>query len=281
MMTKPKVANTRVFWNCPIPQKINHAIAFGNISATLQKHGLYGKVSVRAYCEEDDEHELSCNYYDSNIVLQQREVDNMVVDVLKYGLYYPAPSNLVVISKYIKEETELLGVLQDLKSLSFNILVSSLDEKDDGSVSFPGFDDYQITSVPNKRMKFAPEPNIGVFWNLDYSPEIISRNGIYHNVKSALANQGHHGKVCVWAYCDDDDDDLLLPNITMVPTGNRTARFKQMLKDILLWALLNPVDYPRTVPCLMVISDIAANRQFAKALHVGIVKAHVQLYLSD
>lgn len=147
------------------------------------------------------------------------EVDNMVVDVLKYGLYYPAPSNLVVISKYIKEETELLGVLQDLKSLSFNILVSSLDEKDDGSVSFPGFDDYQITSVPNKRMKFAPEPNIGVFWNLDYSPEIISRNGIYHNVKSALANQGHHGKVCVWAYCDDDDDDLLLPNITMVPTG--------------------------------------------------------------
>lgn len=54
---------------------------------------------------------------------------------------------------------------------------------------------------------------------------------------------------------------------SLVVSGNRTARFKQMLKDILLWALLNPVDYPRTVPCLMVISDIAANRQFAKALH--------------
>lgn len=92
------------------------------------------------------------------------------------------------------------------------------------------------------------------------SPDII-----YHNIKSALAKQGHHGQVSVWAYCDDDDL-LLLPNITMVPTGNPTARFKQMLKDILLWALLNPAHYPRTVPCLMVISDVSGNIQFARVL---------------
>ena len=42
------VAHTEVFWKCPIPHKVNPAIAFGNINATLQKHGLYGEVSVRA-----------------------------------------------------------------------------------------------------------------------------------------------------------------------------------------------------------------------------------------
>ncbi|KAF3484830.1 hypothetical protein F2Q69_00056495 [Brassica cretica] len=116
----------------------------------------------------------------------------------------------------------------------------------------------------------------GVFWNLDYSRlPPISPDIIYNNIKSALAQQGHHGQgrlngpdhgqVSVWAYCDDDDL-LLLPNITMVPTGNPTARFKQMLKDILLWALFNPAHYPRTVPCLMVISDISGNRQFARVL---------------
>lgn len=84
------------------------------------------------------------------------------MDVLTWGLDDPA-SNLLVISKNI--ETELLGVLQDLKSQNFNILVSSLEEKYVGSVSLSRFADYQITSVPNKRMKLklAHEPNnIGV-----------------------------------------------------------------------------------------------------------------------
>lgn len=136
---------------------------------------------------------------------------------------------------------------------------------------FPGLLNTK-SQVSRKRMKLLAKepPNIGVFWNFDSSRRIISSpDSIYHNVKSAFANQGHIGQVSVWAYCDDDDDDdLFLPDITMIPTGNRTARFKQMLKDILLWALLNPVDYPRTVPCLMVISDIAGNRQFVNVLQI-------------
>ncbi|XP_013613964.1 PREDICTED: uncharacterized protein LOC106320143 isoform X2 [Brassica oleracea var. oleracea] len=68
----------------------------------------------------------------------------------------------------------------------------------------------------------------------------------------------------------------------MIPTGNRTARFKRMLKYILLWALLNPVDYPRTLPCLMVISDIAGNRQFAKVLQLLVTDDYtVLLTVSD
>ncbi|CAN6885825.1 unnamed protein product, partial [Brassica oleracea var. botrytis] len=234
------------------------------------------------YCEEDCDHDLYYSYFKSNIVLQKRvseaeftEVDNMLADVLTRGRYYVAPSNLLVISKNITEKTtELLGVLRDLKSQNFNILISSLEEKDDGSVSLPGFAEYQITSVPEKHLlKLAnanEPPNIGVFWNFDSSHRLISPDS-------------HLGQVSIWAYCDDDDDDLFLPDITMIPTGgNRTARFKRMLKYILLWALLNPVDYPRTLPCLMVISDIAGNRQFAKVLQLLVTDDYtVLLTVSD
>ena len=54
------------------------------------------------------------------------EVDYMLVDILTWGQYNEAPSNLMVISKNISEGTELFGVLEDLKLLNYNILVSSL-----------------------------------------------------------------------------------------------------------------------------------------------------------
>ena len=54
------------------------------------------------------------------------EVDHMLVDILTWGLYNQAPSNLMIITKNVSEETELFGVLEDLKLLNYNILVSSL-----------------------------------------------------------------------------------------------------------------------------------------------------------
>lgn len=71
----------------------------------------------------------------------------------------------------------------------------------------------------------AEPPNIGVFWNFDSFHRLISPDSIYHNIKSALANQGHLGQVSIWAYCDDDDDDLFLPDITMIPTGGKFVCF--------------------------------------------------------
>lgn len=56
------------------------------------------------------------------------EVDHMLVDLHTWGLYNPAPSNLMVISKNISEGAELFGVLEDLKSLNYNILVSSIGD---------------------------------------------------------------------------------------------------------------------------------------------------------
>ena len=104
----------------------------------------------------------------------------------------------------------------------------------------------------------------------------------------------------IWAYCEEDKEPL--PGITLVSVGefplgplvyknraidyicllfhlymyicplyvnlgDETARFKKMLRDILFWALQNPVPYPRTtVPSLMVISNISRNIEFAHVL---------------
>ncbi|WZY94658.1 hypothetical protein YC2023_066987 [Brassica napus] len=73
---------------------VNPAIIFENIKATLQKHELYGEVRVRAYREKYST-ELFYYYNYAKIFLQKRvckaeftEVDNMLVDILTWGLYY-------------------------------------------------------------------------------------------------------------------------------------------------------------------------------------------------
>ena len=144
--------------------------------------------------------------------------------------------------------------------------------------------------------------NTGVFWNLD-DCEIPDDIDIYQNVKSALANQGCHGQVTIWAYCEEDKEPV--PGITLVSagefplarsfgikkeaidyicllfhlcmymcplyvvSGDETARFKKMLRDILFWALQNPVPCPiTTVPSLMVISNMSRNIKFAYVLQL-------------
>ncbi|XP_048612063.1 uncharacterized protein LOC111201740 [Brassica napus] len=108
--------------------------------------------------------------------------------------------------------------------------------------------------------------NTGVFWNLD-DCETPDDTDIYQNVKSALANQGCHGQVSIWAYCEEDKEPI--PGITLVSAGDETARFKKMLRDILFWALQNPVHHRRTtVPSLTVISNISRNIEFAHVLQL-------------
>lgn len=56
------------------------------------------------------------------------EVDKMLVDILLWALENPAPSNLMVISKDISEETELSNLLQALKLKDYNILIAQSEE---------------------------------------------------------------------------------------------------------------------------------------------------------
>ncbi|KAL0867085.1 hypothetical protein Bca101_046203 [Brassica carinata] len=263
----------------PIPDGLDPTSVLEFIKLAFENFGYLGSlIKVRAYGKDRSELVSYCRA--AGIFLQNRvskvgyaEVDNMLVDILTWGLYNPAPSNLMVISKNITEETELVGVLGDLKLLNYNILVASVGEDASGDLVclsarlFGGGKpvDQSISShgVSNKLAHVA---NTGVFWNLD-DCEIPDHIDIYQNVKSALVNQGCHGQVSIWAYCEEDKEPL--PGITFVSTGDAAARFKKMLRDILFWALQNPVHRPRTtVPSLMVISNISRNIEVASVLQL-------------
>lgn len=193
------------------------------------------------------------------------EVDHMVVDILTWGLYFRAPSNLMIISnKNISEGTELFGVLEDLRLMNYNILVSSLGEDapagdmvrlstsvfgvgtplnqsiscshglsnkqqlaHDGlllSLSFFDFLSFFL-SFFDIDISFSPllawaVANTGVFWYLDDCEIPDDIDHIYQNVKTALANQGCHGQMSIWAYCvEDKAEPLPLPGITLVSAG--------------------------------------------------------------
>ncbi|KAL0668949.1 hypothetical protein Bca4012_031653 [Brassica carinata] len=280
--TEMNVANIGVFWNMddnPIPDGLDPTTVKEYIKGAFEDMGYLGRlIKVRGYCEDRSELVSYCDA--AGIFLQNRvskvgytEVDHMLVDILTWGLYNQAPSNSMIITKNVSEETELFGVLEDLKLLNYNILVSSLGEVATADLVclsthlFGGGKpvDQSISShgVSNKLAHVA---NTGVFWNLD-DCEIPDDIDIYQNVKSALANQGCHGQMSIWAYCEEDKEPL--PGITLVSAGDETARFKKMLRDILFWALQNPVPCPiTTVPSLMVISNMSRNIKFAYVLQL-------------
>lgn len=56
------------------------------------------------------------------------KLDSMIVDILLWALDNPAPSNLMVISETISQETELSSLLQHLESKGYNILVAHAEE---------------------------------------------------------------------------------------------------------------------------------------------------------
>ncbi|CAF1851183.1 unnamed protein product [Brassica napus] len=201
----------------PIPDGLDPTSVLEFIKGAFENMGYLGRlIKIRAYCKDRSK---LISYCDAAGILSQNrvskvgyaEVDHMLVDILTWGLYNRAPSNLM----------------------------------------------WQ---------------NTGVFWNLD-DCETPDDTDIYQNVKSALANQGCHGQVSIWAYCEEDKEPI--PGITLVSAeiyavlGDETARFKKMLRDILFWALQNPVHHRRTtVPSLTVISNISRNIEFAHVLQL-------------
>ncbi|KAF2604507.1 hypothetical protein F2Q70_00026727 [Brassica cretica] len=263
----------------PIPDGLDPTSVLEFIKGAFENMGYLGRlIKIRAYCEDRSK---LISYCDAAGILSQNrvskvgyaEVDHILVDILTWGLYNRAPSNLMVISKKISEGTELFGVLEDLKLLNYNTLVSSLGEDAPADLVclstrlFGGGKPVVHQSISSNGVsnKLAVA-NTGVFWNLDdcETPDDID---IYQNVESALANQGCHGQVSIWAYCEEDKEPI--PGITLVSAGDETARFKKMLRDILFWALQNPVHLRRTtVPSLTVISNISRNIEFAHVLQL-------------
>ncbi|KAG2325665.1 hypothetical protein Bca52824_008393 [Brassica carinata] len=254
----------------PIPDGLDPTSVLEFIKLAFENFGYLGSlIKVRAYCKDMSELVSYCRA--AEIFLQNRvskvgyaEVDHMLVDILTWGLYNPAPSNLMVISKNITEETELVGVLGDLKLLNYNILVASVGEDASGDLVclsarlFGGGKpvDQSISShgVSNK---LAHDIKTGIFWNITGCtfPNDIHLDELNQNIKLAIENQGHHGEVSIKAYWQGGGSGLynwLHGTITLQTrvSNGRYMKVDTMFVDILLWALDNPA--PSN---LMVISN--------------------------
>ncbi|CAH8384540.1 unnamed protein product [Eruca vesicaria subsp. sativa] len=298
-MTKGRnMTKTWVCWNIvdyPIPEGLNPTAVFKNTKSALENQGYYGDLFFTVYCDDKNWHELYPHYSRDEVGLQivrdsLAVVDNMLVDILLWGVENPIPSNFVLITNNVSKETELFGVLEDLKSENYNILVAQFEE--DASSGFvriftsvfdggnPSDQKENSQGVTNK--DFNREAKIGVFWNMEDCPipKSLDPDKIYQNVKPALANQGCHGEVPIWAYCEKINN-LSLADVTLVPVGDKSARFKKMLKDILFWARQNRGSYPSIIPDLMVISNITGNTVFVRVLNSLNSKYNVLLTLSD
>ncbi|VVB05820.1 unnamed protein product [Arabis nemorensis] len=188
------------------------------------------------------------------------EVDKMLVDIVLWALDNPAPSNLLVISKDISEETKSL--LQALESKDYNILFAQLEEAPSAVL--------RCTERPKCLLKVPKSlfgggnpidqrgsaqgvPNhgklTGIFWNIEDCPipEGYNPRNILENIKSSLAEEGYHGEVSVWAYCGQTSifrelwSDYNHANIILrTSVGEGIVEVNHMIVDILSFGMRNP-----------------------------------------
>ncbi|VVB04952.1 unnamed protein product [Arabis nemorensis] len=146
----------------------------------------------------------------------------MLVDIVLYALDNPAPSNLLVISKDISEETALFTLLQALDSKGYNILVAQTEEVASAVL--------HCTESSNRHLK-------RLFGHIGSTPN-KGKKPKHHVVlipicfRSNLASHGYDGEVSIRAYCEEN----MSLDITLIRTGDRSTK---MLNDILFWALEN------------------------------------------
>ncbi|KFK40366.1 hypothetical protein AALP_AA3G364500 [Arabis alpina] len=239
-------AMTGVFWNIddfPFPEghhppNVNH-----NIKSALRSNGYNGGVSISTYTDKYGSVDGMVFYFSlSGITLQNKvlkgelrddsdQVDQMLVDILLWALDNPAPSNLLVISKDMSEETELLKLLQALESKGYNILVAHTEEAASAVLAYTESSEWLSKSLkslfggvhPIEKLKHHEAcTTTTLFWNMEDCP-----------VPSGFDTP----------YCEKNSsslDDFSPTDIRFVPTGNKSAIPKKMFSDILFCALENP-----------------------------------------
>ncbi|KFK34822.1 hypothetical protein AALP_AA5G197500 [Arabis alpina] len=260
------VPKTGVFWNIddrrPFSEGLLPPNVHQNIKSALKKNGYEGQVSISAYSDQYGSLQDIVFYFEQfGITLQNKvvknanpddseEVDQMLVDILLWALDNPAPSNLLIISKVIPEETELLTLLRALESKDYNILFAQNEEAASAdvlskSIRNPIDQSGATRGVPNNanKEKECHEATTSVFWNMEQFPfpGCFDPLEFLELIKTSLATHGHDGKVSISAYCDKDRSlgNLSSTDIRFVPAGNISAISKQMFKDILFCALQN------------------------------------------
>ncbi|VVB04800.1 unnamed protein product [Arabis nemorensis] len=118
-----------VFWNmddCPIPDVCNPHQFKEFVFAALENEGYLGYVSSWAYSGKTSVVEnLWVDYNRADIRLSNkvfRGINGMKQDILLFILRNTAPANVLVISKDIAEDRDLMRTLGKLKSIKYNIL---------------------------------------------------------------------------------------------------------------------------------------------------------------
>ncbi|CAN6885827.1 unnamed protein product, partial [Brassica oleracea] len=193
------------------------------------------------------------------------ELDTLLADILVWAVHNPAPSNLMVISKIISHETELLHLLHDSESKGYSIFIAHADEATPPRLP-PGSLEWHLDellagskpislAVNYSRDKINMIQNdisgyhhTGIFWNMDDCPvpggllDYCFMKTLSTGFKSVMVYGKRRNSVL---YAD------LLRNtsfpVTLVERGDKDARIKKMFKDIFLWALDRPQTSRSTV----------------------------------
>ncbi|KAG7566059.1 NYN domain limkain-b1-type [Arabidopsis suecica] len=123
-----------------------------------------------------------------------------------------------------------------------------------------------------------------VFWDVEdfQAPEGRDPDWVYQKIKSALAKKGYRGIVEIRAYGEKNKirDAFLLAGIMVVPEGDKCARVNRMMKDILFWALDNPVQESMIRTVMVISKNISEDFEFLSVLH-GLHSRGYKVFLAD
>ncbi|XP_010467949.1 PREDICTED: uncharacterized protein LOC104747940 [Camelina sativa] len=116
----------------------------------------------------------------------------------------------------------------------------------------------------------SSEAETAIFWDIvDCEiPNGLSLDSVCQNIKSALADDGYHGKVSIHAYCDTEESQVAMASafessgIKLVRAGDTNSRLVRMLKDLSLFA----VDHNKPSNVMVISQDMSSESLFVKLL---------------
>ncbi|KAJ4904553.1 Uncharacterized protein Rs2_18504 [Raphanus sativus] len=239
-----------IFWN--FADKHPSLDHLDQIKSALANEGHRCEVSIKAYCE--GKNRVRPCFEHGSFSLQNRvsrddgtflELDTMLADILVWALHNPAPSNLMVISKIISHETELLRLLCDLESKGYSIFIAHAEEATPpmlppGSlewhldellagrkpISRANYSRHKINMIQNDISRWSHDNHTGIFWNVEDYPV---PGGLHPNIficclmetlSTGIKSVIVYGKKRNIAFYDHLSCGCSFP-VTFVPSGDK------------------------------------------------------------
>ncbi|KAG7599632.1 NYN domain limkain-b1-type [Arabidopsis suecica] len=124
-----------------------------------------------------------------------------------------------------------------------------------------------------------------VLWDVEdfQVPDGHDPDWVYKKIKSALEKKGYECIVEIRAYGEKNKiwDAFLLAGIMIIPKGDKYARVNKMIKDILFWALDNPVEESVQRNVMVISKNMSRNiDEFLSILH-GLQSRGYKVFLAE